>query len=115
MAYFPNGSAGVILNNQCSDCPIGRHPDAPCPVLEVQLFYNYDQCDNEKLEEAMNTLVDEKGICQMRKAILKYAYRAPEGEVTKQAINPNTVMPAMRDWLKKRLSEQVPPVSLPTA
>lgn len=38
-----------------------------CPVETVQLLYNYDQCDKgqEKLREAMNLLIDEKGICQV--------------------------------------------------
>lgn len=41
-----------------------------CPVMMVQLAHNYDQCDNPKLKEAMNYLVDEKGICQLRPLLL---------------------------------------------
>jgi len=68
MAYFPNGSAGEILDNQCSECPIAD--DAPCPVLYVQMTYNYSQLDDEGeetlLSKAMNCLVNENGICQMK-------------------------------------------------
>jgi hypothetical protein len=40
MAYFPNHSSGQVLEVQCDRCPLGN---GPCPVLEVQLIYNYDQ------------------------------------------------------------------------
>lgn len=69
MAYFPNGSSGEVFDQQCSDCKLAD--DAPCPVLFVQMTYNYDQChaDHWKLKEAMNCLVDKDGICQMKKCI----------------------------------------------
>jgi len=70
MAYFPNGSAGEVLDNQCAECPLG---DGPCPVLLVQMMYNYDQLavGQEKLREAMTILVDNGGICQVRKQVLE--------------------------------------------
>lgn len=70
MAYFPNGSAGEVLDNQCAECPLG---DGPCPVALVQMMYNYTQVgDGEKnLRDAMTLLVDERGICQVRKQILE--------------------------------------------
>lgn len=69
MAYFSNGSEGCALDAQCSDCRIPN--DAPCPILWVQMTYNYDQLDkgNEKLREAMNCLVNERGECQMKPII----------------------------------------------
>ncbi|WP_299084951.1 hypothetical protein [uncultured Paraglaciecola sp.] len=66
MAYFSNSSEGGVLDQQCMDCPIAD--DAPCPILLVQATYNYRQLDdgNEKLREAMNCLIDDKGNCQMK-------------------------------------------------
>jgi hypothetical protein len=71
MAYFPNGCAGEILDNQCSECKLPD--DAPCPILFVQMTYNYDQIGDDgeetQLAEVMNLLVNEKGICQMKPII----------------------------------------------
>ena len=68
MAYFSNGSEGEILDNQCAECRIPQ--DVPCPVLYVQMAYNYDQLDEDGEEtltsEVMNCLVDKKGICKMK-------------------------------------------------
>lgn len=68
MAYFANGTEGMILDEQCSACLIPD--DAPCPILLVQMHYNYDQVvdgglDND-LAKAINMLVNEKGQCQMK-------------------------------------------------
>jgi hypothetical protein len=63
MAYFSNGSEGEILEAQCEVCPLGEQP---CPIMAVQLLHNYDQVGNDKLRAAMNLLVDERGICQLR-------------------------------------------------
>lgn len=43
-------------------------------MLLLQLQYNYDQCDKgqKKLRDAMNLLIDEKGICQMRDVMIKF-------------------------------------------
>ncbi len=72
MAYFSNGTEGMILDEQCSQCPVGESEDSCCPVHAIQMLYNYDQLKkgNEQLREAMNLLVDGKGKCQMRVAIL---------------------------------------------
>ena len=68
MAYFPNGTAGMILDFQCSACIIPM--DKPCPILYVQLTYNYEQLDENgkegKVSEVMNCLVNEKGHCLMK-------------------------------------------------
>ena len=61
----PNSDAGLVLDAQCGKCPIGRDETELCPILFVQLTYNYDQCDVPKLGEAMNLLVDERGRCKM--------------------------------------------------
>lgn len=67
MAYFANGAEGSILESQCSDCILPD--DAPCPILWMQMEWNYDQLENgeeTKVSEVMNLLIDEKGYCQMK-------------------------------------------------
>ncbi len=63
MAYFANSTEGDTLTRQCDDCPLGQ---LACPILHVQMAHNYDQCSNEQLKQAMNLLVNEKGVCQLR-------------------------------------------------
>jgi len=67
MAYFSNGTEGEVLDEQCSDCRINM--DAACPILWVQMTYNYEQVRNEKMKEIINCLVDKDGICQMKPII----------------------------------------------
>lgn len=67
MAYFANGTEGDVLEEQCSTCPLG---EKGCPIIHVQMMYNYDQIGIPKLREAMNMLVDEKGKCQLRPLVV---------------------------------------------
>jgi hypothetical protein len=80
------------LDRQCDECPLGK---GPCPVFLVQQLHNYDQCDNVKLEQAMNLLINEDGICQVRPQILRANQEAQEPE------KPIPVMPVMRQWAEK--------------
>jgi len=64
MAYFPNGCSGEVLDEQCGKCLI--HNEWPCPVLFVQSSFNYKQIDIPQLREAMDMLINKKGICQMK-------------------------------------------------
>jgi hypothetical protein len=94
MAYFSNSTEGEILDAQCADCPLGagwNDPDQkqlfdvieqkmrPCPVAFIQLDFNYDQLakGQEKLRHAMNCLINEKGVCQVREQLLQI--RAEQG------------------------------------
>ena len=61
MVYFADES---IVDAQCDMCELDI--DMPCPILQVQLEYNYKQVNNPDLKAAMNILINEKGICQMR-------------------------------------------------
>lgn len=70
MAYFANGTEGLYLDEQCCGCLYGLDEEVLCPVSAVQNIYNYDQIGNDKLREAMDLLIDKKGICRMKKAIL---------------------------------------------
>ena len=71
MAYFPNGTAGEVLGNQCADCHLSS--EAPCPILWVQMTYNYSQLDSEgertAVSDVMDCLVNDDGICQMKPVI----------------------------------------------
>jgi hypothetical protein len=92
MAYFSNGSEGMILDEQCCDCIIPN--EAPCPILLVQEWFNYDQNDNPNLEKCLNMLINEKGECQMKKVLDKMKGEHPcvtHGPLTKEQI---------RNWWK---------------
>lgn len=69
MGYFSNGCEGEILDKQCDECVIPN--EEPCPILLVQLLYNYDQHDkgNEKLVDCLNNLIDESGMCKMKQIL----------------------------------------------
>lgn len=60
MAYFSNGSEGMVFDDQCSKCKFG---DKPCPIAFVQLTYNYDACNNEVATKILNELVKPDGTC----------------------------------------------------
>ena len=69
MAYFANGTEGMMLDEQCEGCLYGMNDDVLCPVSAVQNIFNYEQCDNPKLAEAMNLLIGQDGYCKMKKAM----------------------------------------------
>jgi len=87
MGYFPNGSSGEVLDEQCANCLLGSGWNdpaqqelfvtdrllKPCPVAFVQLTYNYKQGDkgNKDLRDAMTLLIDDRGVCQVREQLLK--------------------------------------------
>lgn len=97
MAYFPNGSSGEILDNQCCDCV---HEDewSWCPVYAVQQLFNYDQLGKgqEKLRQAITMLIDEKGICNVR-----ISFRAAKPS------KPVPCMEGMKEWAKKHKIEVI--------
>lgn len=64
MAYFPNGSSGMVFDEQCGRC---RYGDGPCPIYWVQVNYNYDACNNEVATKILNDLVKDDGTCAMFK------------------------------------------------
>lgn len=71
MAYFANGTDGDRLTEQCEKCLHGMNKEMMCPVVSVQLTYNYAQLDagKEDLRAAMNMLIDEQGVCRMKAAM----------------------------------------------
>lgn len=71
MAYFSNGTEGMVLDEQCSEC-LHADPDVGCPIFLVQQNFNYDQVGNQKLTEAMSCLISDGGLCRMKPLIEKY-------------------------------------------
>ena len=71
-----------MLDNQCQDCVLGRNPDAPCPVLLAPLTFNYDQFkkngERNKISEVLNCLVNEEGVCQMKRVLDEYVREPKE-------------------------------------
>ncbi len=54
MAYFSNGTEGMIFDEECSECVLGQKP---CPIAFVQAMYNYDACNNKTARAILNNLV----------------------------------------------------------
>lgn len=62
MAYFSNGSEGMVFDDQCQKCKYG---DKPCPIALVQMEYNYSAANNEVATKILDTLVKDDGTCTM--------------------------------------------------
>lgn len=73
MAYFPNGTAGQVLVDQCDNCLHGMDDGLLCLVAHVQVEFNYKQLDagNADLQAAMNLLIADQGECRMKLAMEK--------------------------------------------
>lgn len=57
MAYFPNGTSGVIYEDHyCWQCI--HWNDGACPVMDAHNLYNYDQCDDDARGKAIKTILD---------------------------------------------------------
>ena len=76
MAYFPNGTAGEFLENQCDECIHGLSNDVLCPVYSAQIFFNYDQVRprEKKLRTCLNMLINEEGLCQVKQVLEEVRY-----------------------------------------
>jgi len=64
MAYFSNGTEGMVFDDQCARCKYGQHP---CPIALVQIDANYDQLKDETgtARKILNHLVKQDGTCTM--------------------------------------------------
>lgn len=67
MAYFANGTEGMVFDEECTQCIFG---DKPCPIYYVQSTYNYDACNIPVARKILADLVSENtapdgGRCQM--------------------------------------------------
>ena len=68
MAYFSNSSEGMMLDAECSECPLG---EKGCPIYMVQASYNYEACNNVIARAILNHLVKQEADghyigCQMK-------------------------------------------------
>ena len=57
MAYFSNGSEGMIFDDECAHCPLGREP---CPIAWVQMEFNYEACNKPLPTKILNCLVKQE-------------------------------------------------------
>lgn len=62
MAYFSNGSEGMVFDDQCARCKYGQHP---CPIAFTQIDSNYDQHKDTSgtATKILNLLVKNDGTC----------------------------------------------------
>lgn len=71
MAYFSNGSEGMVFDEECAECPLF---DKHCPIALAQSAYNYEACNNPIAREILNLLVKQEANrgyigCQMKPLI----------------------------------------------
>ena len=71
MAYFSNGTEGMVFDEQCLVCKYGE--DA-CPIAYVQQMFNYDACNNEVATKILDYLVKPDGTCMMFQVFRKDFY-----------------------------------------
>lgn len=64
MAYFSNGTEGMVFDDQCARCKFGRHP---CPIAFVQIDANYDQHKDltGTARKILDHLVKNDGTCMV--------------------------------------------------
>lgn len=61
MGYFPNGTSGLIFQEEnCSSCA-NAEEDGYCAIWDAHVFYNYDQFKNEELKAVLDLLIRPKG------------------------------------------------------
>jgi hypothetical protein len=62
MAYFSNGTEGMVFDDQCARCKFGKHP---CPIAFVQIDANYDQHKDVSgtARKILDHLVKDDGTC----------------------------------------------------
>ena len=68
MAYFSNSTEGEVFDAQCEKCKYGQEA---CPIALAQMNFNYEAVNNQVATSILNTIVNEKGICQMRETFKK--------------------------------------------
>lgn len=77
MAYFSNGTEGMVFDHQCSLC---RYGEEPCPIAWVQHEYNYEQCASPVAKKILNDLVQNNGTCAMWRTFKKDFRVDPEAK-----------------------------------
>jgi len=58
MAYFPNGTSGMIYEEEwCANC-IHSGPGVSCNVMLIHNLFNYDQCEDDERGKAVEAILD---------------------------------------------------------
>jgi len=86
MAYFSNGTEGMVFDEECMSCRYGQDP---CPIAMVQMHYNYDAVNNKVARKILNDLVKNDGTCTMKKTFSKDFYKNPDQEELFPEMNVN--------------------------
>ena len=68
MAYFANGTDGMVFDGECDSCPYGEES---CPIALVQMVYNYDACNIPVARAILDALVKDDGTCEMKQLIVR--------------------------------------------
>ena len=68
MAYFSNGTEGMVFDEQCTRCKYGEDP---CPITWVQHEWNYEACNNPTARAILDFLVKNDGTCAMYETFKK--------------------------------------------
>lgn len=59
MAYFPNGTSGMIWDDEnCAHCIHNNPDEAACPIWMAHQLFNYDQCDDTDKGKALREVLD---------------------------------------------------------
>lgn len=60
MAYFPNGTAGMMYEEKyCSHCAhMPEDIDGGCPIWDMHYLHNRDQCGIGKTAKAIKNILD---------------------------------------------------------
>lgn len=113
MAYFPNGTAGAIYEEQyCDRCIHRRGADGEsgCPIWLLHLLYNYEQCAEtprgEAIDAILKTLIPEEGIYPQQCSMFRPTVNAEaeEAELRRLAEQPRKYEAVMAE--RRQLSSE---------
>jgi len=48
MGYFPNGTSGMMYEDEYCDRCIHMIPEKGCPCYDAHTLWNYDECNNKE-------------------------------------------------------------------
>lgn len=69
MAYFANSTMGDHFDEQCNNCIHGFDDTDPdpkfCPIVYLQLEWNYSQNKNKEQKIALDILVPQKNLVRL--------------------------------------------------
>jgi len=58
MAYFPNGTSGMDYEERyCANCVHGSEDGPYCPIWELHVLHNYEQCGKGRTAQAWKTVL----------------------------------------------------------